>query len=324
MTEHKLSQVPKNACDLRSKHNNYASYNLLVILGPTASGKTRLAVDAATILGGEIISADSRQVYRGMDIGTGKDLGEYADIPYHIIDIVEPGYEFNVFEFQQRFYTAFADIHARGRIPVLCGGTGLYLDAVLNGYHMVEAPPDPALRARLGHLTHEELREELLRLKPQQHNSTDLAERERLMRAIEIATAQKHAPPAPALPQLCPLVFGLQWPRPQLRERIRERLHLRLQQGMVDEVERLHQEGTNWETLEFYGLEYRFIAQYLQGELSYNDMVQKLGSAICKFAKRQETWFRRMEKRGTAIHWLDPAVEPLAHLLQVCKGASTP
>lgn len=301
-----------------------AAYNLMVILGATASGKTRLAVDAATRLGGEIISADSRQVYRGMDIGTGKDLDEYGAIPYHLIDIVEPGYEFNVFEFQQRFYAAFAEIQARGLLPVMCGGTGLYLEAVLNEYHMVEAPHDPELRARLERLSHAELRDELLRLKPEQHNSTDLEERERLVRAIEIAVAQKQAPPSTAPPTLRPLVFGLRWPRPLLRQRIRERLHQRLQEGMVAEVERLHQEGTSWKTLEFYGLEYRFIAQYLQGALSYNDMVQKLGSAICKFAKRQETWFRRMEKRGTTIHWLDPEDAPLARLLQICKSAPTP
>ncbi|MDY0290869.1 MAG: tRNA (adenosine(37)-N6)-dimethylallyltransferase MiaA [Desulfuromonadaceae bacterium] len=297
-------------------------YNLVVLLGPTASGKTRLAVDAATKLGGEIISADSRQVYRGMDIGTGKDLEEYGTIPYHLIDIVEPGYEFNVFEFQQRFYAAFEEIQARTRMPLLCGGTGLYLEAVLSGYLMVEAPLNPVLRARLEPLTHSELQEELLRLKPEQHNSTDLEERERLIRAIEIARAQKHAPPTPALPELRPLVFGLQWARPRLRQRIGERLHQRLQQGMVEEVERLQQQGTSWETLEFYGLEYRFIAQYLQGVLSYSDMVQQLERAIGKFAKRQETWFRRMEKRGTTIHWLDPEDAPLAQLLHICGRTS--
>jgi len=295
-----------------------------VILGPTASGKTRLAVDCATPLGGEIVSADSRQVYRGMDIGTGKDLEEYADIPYHLINVVAPGYEFNVYEFQQRFYAAFEDIHARGRLPIMCGGTGLYLEAVLNGYHMVEAPPDPELRARLERLTQEELQGELLRLKPQQHNSTDLDERERLIRAIEIAIAQERVPSSPAPPRLRPLVFGIQWPRPLLRQRIRERLNQRLQQGMVEEVEGLHQGGTSWETLEFYGLEYRFIAQYLQGKLTYDDMVEKLGNAICKFAKRQETWFRRMEKRGTTIHWLNPEDAPLIHLLQIYKAAPTP
>jgi tRNA dimethylallyltransferase len=292
-----------------------APYNLLVILGPTASGKTRLAVEAASQLDGEIISADSRQVYRGMDIGTGKDLEEYATIPYHLIDIVEPGYEFNVYEFQQRFYPAFEDILSRGKLPVLCGGTGLYLEAVLNGYTMVEAPHDPELRARLEPLSHAELEQELKRLKPEQHNTTDLEERERLIRAIEVATAQHNAPPPPQRPELHPLIFGLQWPRPLLRTRIRARLQQRLEQGMVEEVERLHQQGTSWETLDFYGLEYRFIARYLQGELSYDNMVEQLGTAICKFAKRQETWFRRMGKRGTSIYWLAPEADPLGMVI---------
>lgn len=296
--------------------------NLIVILGPTASGKTCLAVEAARHLNGEIISADSRQVYRGMDIGTGKDLNEYGNIPYHLIDIVAPGYEFNVYEFQQRFYTAFAAIHARGRMPILCGGTGLYLEAVLSGYRMVEAPPDMALRERLSAMSTPELRQELLRLKPEQHNSTDLEERARMIRAIEIALAQEAEEPATAVPELHPLVFGLSWARPILRQRINVRLQQRLEQGMLDEVRRLHENGTSWETLEFYGLEYRFIAQYLQGQLDYTTMVEKLGNAIGKFAKRQETWFRRMEKRGTCINWLNPEAAPIEHLLQVCRAAS--
>lgn len=294
--------------------------NLIVILGPTASGKTCLAVEAARHLNGEIISADSRQVYSGMDIGTGKDLHEYGDIPYHLIDIVAPGYEFNVYEFQQRFYAALNAISARGRIPILCGGTGLYLEAVLSGYRMVEAPPDMALRARLSDLSTFELRQELLRLKPEQHNSTDLEERERIIRAIEIASAQQAAEPIPDAPELHPLIFGLRWERPVLRQRIKTRLHQRLGQGMLAEVQQLHDNGASWETLEFYGLEYRFIAQYLQGQISYPDMVEKLGNAICKFAKRQETWFRRMEKRGTCINWLNPEAEPTQHLLQTCRA----
>lgn len=197
MPESNLLKAQKNTTAIYPRHSESAPYNIVVILGPTASGKTRLAVDSAVRLGGEIISADSRQVYRGMDIGTGKDLEEYGDMPHHLIDIVDPGYEFNVFEFQQRFYAAFEDIRMRERLPVLCGGTGLYLEAVLNAYHMVEAPPDPELRARLERLTHTELQNELLRLKPEQHNSTDLAERERLIRAIEIAAAQQQEPPLP-------------------------------------------------------------------------------------------------------------------------------
>lgn len=312
MPESKLNHIQK-----------HTSSNMLVILGPTASGKTRLAVDAATQLGGEVISADSRQVYRGMDIGTGKDLEEYDTIPYHLIDIVSPGYEFNVYEFQQHFYRIFEDIRSRGKLPVLCGGTGLYLEAVLSGYTMVEAPLDPELRARLEPLSLAQLEHELTRLRPQQHNTTDLEERERLIRAIEVATAQLNAPPLPDPPELSPLIFGLQWPRPLLRQRIRARLQQRLEQGMVEEVERLHQDGTSWDVLEFYGLEYRFIAQFLQKRLGYNDMVQQLGTAICKFAKRQETWFRRMERRGTAIHWLDPEDDPLGHLLQTYRDTAT-
>ncbi len=292
--------------------------NLIVILGPTASGKTRIAVETARHLNGEIISADSRQVYCGMDIGTGKDLHEYGGISYHLVDIVAPGYEFNVYEFQQRFYTAFAAISAREHIPILCGGTGLYLEAVLNDYRMVEAPPDMVLRERLSDLSILELRQELLRLKPEQHNSTDLDERERIIRAIEIALAQRKAGPVAETPKLHPMIFGLSWARPVLRQRIKARLHERLEQGMLAEVQHLHENGTSWETLEFYGLEYRFIAQYLQGQLSYTDMVEKLGNAICKFAKRQETWFRRMEKRGASINWLDPRNEPLTHLLRMC------
>ncbi|MDY0212379.1 MAG: tRNA (adenosine(37)-N6)-dimethylallyltransferase MiaA [Desulfuromonadaceae bacterium] len=293
--------------------------NLIVILGPTASGKTCLAVETARRLNGEIISADSRQVYCGMDIGTGKDLQEYGNTPYHLIDIVAPGYEFNVYEFQQRFYTAFSDICARGHIPVLCGGTGLYLEAVLSSYRMVEAPPDMALRARLSDLSTLELRQELLRLKPEQHNNTDLEERERVIRAIEITLAQKNTEPTADIPEIFPLIFGLRWERPVLRQRIKTRLYQRLEQGMLAEVQHLHDNGASWETLEFYGLEYRFIAQYLQGQISYPDMVEKLGNAICKFAKRQETWFRRMEKRGTCINWLNPEAEPTKHLLQVYR-----
>lgn len=297
--------------------------NLLVILGPTASGKTRLGVDAARALGGEILSADSRQVYRGMDIGTGKDLAEYDEIPYHLIDIVDPGYEFNVFEFQQRFFEAFSDITSRGALPVLAGGTGLYLDAVLKGYRMVDVPENPELRRQLAKLSSEELTVRLSALRPQQHNTTDILERERLVRAIEIAEGETAASAKlPPLPELRPLVFGVRWERAILRQRVTARLKQRLEQGMIEEVERLHLAGIPYETLEFYGLEYRFLAQFLKGELRRNDMVQKLNSAIHQFAKRQETWFRRMERQGTAIHWLDGAGDPLRQLLDIWKQPS--
>lgn len=294
--------------------------NLLVILGPTASGKTRLGVGAARALGGEILSADSRQVYRGMDLGTGKDLAEYGDVPYHLIDLVEPGYEFNVFEFQRRFFEAFAEIAGRTRLPILVGGTGLYLDAVLRGYRLVEVPENPELRRQLAELSLDRLSARLLELRPKLHNTTDILERDRLIRAIEIAEgeqmADRHLPPPP---ELRPLIFGVQWERAELRHRITARLKERLGRGMIEEVERLHRQGVPYETLEFYGLEYRFIAQFLKGELNRNDLTQKLGSAIHQFAKRQETWFRRMERQGTQIHWLNGAGDALDELLHIWR-----
>ena len=293
-----------------------SAINLIVLLGATATGKTRLAVDAARLLNAEIISADSRQVYRGMDIGTGKDLAEYAEIPYHLIDIVDPGYEFNVFEFQQAFCRAFEDIERRDHMPLLCGGTGLYLDAVLGDYRLAQVPRNEALRDELAPLADDQLRQRLLQLAPQQHNETDLQERERILRAIEIASAPP-AEPHPVLQRLQPLVFGLHWERSIIRKRITARLKQRLEEGMIDEVARLHEQGTSWHALEFYGLEYRFIAQHLQGTLNRNDMVQKLNSAIHQFAKRQETWFRRMERRGCTIHWLQGDEQPLAEMMRI-------
>jgi len=296
------------------------AFNLLVILGPTASGKTRLGVEAARALGGEIISADSRQVYRGMDIGTGKDLAEYGDVPHHLIDIVDPGHEFSVFEFQRRFFDAFADIRARGGLPLLVGGTGLYLDAVLKGYRLVEVPENPARRAELAKLGPDELAERLKTIRPDLHNTTDLLDPERLVRAIEIAEGEAAAAAdLPPLPELNPIVFGIRWERGELRRRITGRLRERLQNGMIEEVARLHEEGVPWETLDFYGLEYRFVARHLRGELNKNDMFQKLNSAIHQFAKRQETWFRRMERHGTEIIWLEGAGEPLREILATTK-----
>jgi tRNA dimethylallyltransferase len=300
------------------------SCNLLVVLGPTASGKTRLAVGAAQALRGEIISADSRQVYRGMDLGTGKDLGEYGAISHHLIDILEPGEEFHLFAFMRRFGEAFEAVQRRGRLPVLAGGTGLYLDAVLRGYQLAEVPENPPLRAELAEFSMEELAERLRGLRPALHNTTDLTDRARLLRAIEIAEGEASAVPLPPLPELRPLVFGLRWERSELRRRITVRLKERLEQGMIEEVERLHAAGVPWATLEFYGLEYRYVAQHLQGQLNRNDMFQKLCSAIHDFAKRQETWFRRMERQGVTIHWLDGAGEPLAELLALVKAPLGP
>lgn len=292
--------------------------NILVILGPTASGKTGLAVEAARNLGGEIISADSRQVYRGLDIGSGKDLGEYGETPYHLIDIVDPGYEFSLFNYLKRFSITFEDISSRGKLPILAGGTGLYLDAVLRGYEMVEAEENPQLRKELELLPINELRTRLEKIRPQQHNTTDLDDRHRLIRAIEIAEAQAYAEKEPlSLPQLSARIFGIHWPREILRQRITRRLKERLELGMIEEVENLHANGVSWETLDFYGLEYRYVSQYLQGQLNRNDLFQKLNSAIHKFAKRQDTWFRRMEKNGVDIHWLEGSETPAAELLAV-------
>ena len=300
------------------------AFNLLVILGPTASGKTKLGVQLAERLNGEIISADSRQVYRGLDIGSGKDLEEYNDIPYHLIDIVDPGFEYNLFEFQKHFTLAFKDISCRQKLPLLVGGTGMYIDAIVKGYDMVEAPVDPDLRNELNAKTQEELITQLKGLQPGLHNTTDLEDKDRIVRAIEIAlaekTAQQKAEPYAEKPDVNPLVFGIQWDRDVLRKRITLRLKDRLEQGMIEEVEGLHAAGVSWDTLAFYGLEYRFLAEHLQGKLSRNDMFQKLNSGIHKFAKRQDTWFRKMERKGTNIHWLAGDKDPFAQASSILES----
>ena len=294
------------------------STDALVILGATAGGKTALAVAAARHLGGEIIAADSRQVYRGMDLGTGKDLAEYGEIPYHLIDIADAGSEYNLYQFQRDCYAAIMAIRARQRLPIICGGTGLYLDAVLRGYHLVEVPRNPHLRQQISTWSDDQLRRRLLEIKPRQHNRTDLDERDRLVRAYEIACGEKAAGPAEPFAWR-PLVFGLQWPREVLRQRIAERLRTRLEQGMIEEVQGLYEAGVTWQQLEFYGLEYRFIARYLQGELSRNEMVQQLARAIGQFAKRQETFFRRMERQGVQINWLDAQQQPFVQLCRILE-----
>ena len=282
------------------------SFNLLAVLGPTASGKTRLAVELAEEFGGEIISADSRQVFRRMDIGTGKDLAEYGKTPYHLIDILEPGDEFSVFAFQRLFLKVFAEISSRERLPILCGGTGMYLDAALRGYRMVEIPENKAWRAELEGASNEELVKRLVKLRPEQHNNTDLLDRQRIIRALEIA---RFTPDIDSnndsFPDIKPLVIGIRRERSDLRRRITERLRRRLQEGMIDEARRLSDEGVTWERLDYYGLEYRFAGAFLRGELSENDLFQKLNSAIHNFAKRQETWFRRMERCRVPINWVD-------------------
>ena len=295
----------------------FPSPDLLVILGPTASGKTAVAAQVARHLDGEIISADSRQVYRGMDLGTGKDLDAYGDVPYHLMNIVDPGYVFNVFEFQRRFWEAFSDIRDRGKFPLLVGGTGLYLEAVLKKYRMFQVPEDAELRRRLSSFSLPRLGQLLRTLQPALHNTTDLRDRSRLIRAIEIAKFQREADPDSfPLPSFSPLVCGIRWERKLLRKRITDRLRQRLQEGMIEEVRALLQSGIPTETLEFYGLEYRFISQYLRGEMKFNDLFQRLNSAIHQFAKRQETWFRRMERRGIRIRWVEGDGEPASAILR--------
>ncbi|MFZ4855932.1 MAG: tRNA (adenosine(37)-N6)-dimethylallyltransferase MiaA [Desulfuromonadaceae bacterium] len=296
------------------------SFDMLIILGPTASGKTRLAIALAEIYGGEIISADSRQVFRGMDIGSGKDLHEYGQVPYHLIDIMDAGGEFSVFEFQRRFLSSVADISARKALPILCGGSGLYLDAALRGYRMIEVPKDETLRSQLALKNDAELAEELCRLKPNLHNSTDLLDRERTVRAIEIARGEfkKNTAAAPQ-PPVHSVVIGIRWEREALRLRITRRLRERLDNGLIEEVELLHAGGIAWEQLDYYGLEYRYVGSYLKGDMNRNDMFQKLNSAIHEFAKKQGNWFRRMERHGIAINWIDGSGDQLTQSEEIIK-----
>ncbi len=300
-----------------------SAFNLLVVLGPTASGKTKLAVELAKQLNGEVLSADSRQVYRGLDIGSGKDLAEYEDVPYHLIDIVDPGYEFNIFDFQQHFVKAFEDINQRGKLPILAGGSALYVDSIIKGYRLIAVPENPTLRAELADLSQETLIERLLKLKPNQHNTTDLTDRSRLIRAIEIAEGEQAAnAKLPPFPEIKPFILGLEWQRPIIRERITARLKVRLEEGLIEEVQQLHQQGVAWQTLDFYGLEYRFVAQYLQGNITKNDMFQKLNSAIHQFAKKQDTWLRRLQRNGFDIHWLDGTEDTFSNAMTTLAKAN--
>jgi tRNA dimethylallyltransferase len=283
--------------------------NLVVILGPTASGKTEIATRLAGDLHGEIISADSRQVYRGMDIGTGKDLNQYTinekRIPYHMIDIIDPQNEFNLFEFQKIFYKNFSKIRNKGNLPILVGGTGLYLQAVLSGYEMPDAQTEPELRKDLEHKSLEDLQEILFTFKTHLHNKTDLEHKQRLIRAIEIELARNIInSEQEMIPEINAAIFGICWERSVLRQRITLRLEERLKQGMIEEVERLHAAGLSWSRLDSFGLEYRYISKYLQNMISYDEMKNKLNTAIHQFAKRQETWFRRMERKGITIKWI--------------------
>jgi tRNA dimethylallyltransferase len=279
---------------------------LICILGPTAAGKTRLAAHVAATASGEVISADSRQVYRHMDVGTGKDLEDYLvdgrTVRTHLIDIVDPGYEYNVYEFKRDCVAAIREIHSRGRLPVLCGGTGLYLSAVLQDYQLLSAPPDPTRRAELQATPTEQLVTELRSHGPI-HNTSDVRDRERLIRAIEIAEADPSAR-APSI-ALDSCVLGLRWERRDLRECITQRLAYRLEHGLLDEVRALLDRGLAHDQLIFYGLEYRYVTEHLRGDITRRQMFDALNAAIHQFAKRQDTWFRRMQRQGVIIHWLD-------------------
>ena len=297
---------------------------MITILGPTACGKTALATALAARLDGEIISADSRQVYRRMDIGTGKDLADYLvdgkHIPYHLIDICEPGTKYNLFEYQHDVLQAYADIVARGRRPILCGGTGLYLEAVIKGYHLSPVPQNETLRRQLEEKSMDELTAMLRNLKEQSgsamHNTTDVDSKQRAIRAIEIEMHNLEQPmPEREAPAVDALIVGLDVPREVRRERITRRLKDRLEQGMVEEIRALLDSGIPAEDLMYYGLEYRYVTEYVLGITSYEQMFSRLEIAIHQFAKRQMTWFRGMERRGCVIHWID-AMQPLDKMLQ--------
>lgn len=282
----------------------YDEYDLICVLGPTASGKTKYAVRLAKEIGGEILSGDSRQVYRGMDIGTGKDLADYGDVPYHLIDIVDAGTKYNIYQYQHDFEKAYQDILSRGKRPILCGGSGLYLEAATCGYYLPDVPADPELRAELAKIPTEGLiaRYESLR---QPHNTTDYDTRQRLIRALEIAIYEESHPVTRTsfLPKNTKYI-GINVSREVRNARIDARLKARLDEGMVDEVRSLLDSGIPAEDLLYYGLEYKFLTLYLTGQLSYDEMVEKLRIAIHQFAKRQMTWFRGMERRGIEIEWI--------------------
>ena len=311
---------------------------MITILGPTASGKTPVAARLAAEIGGEIISADSRQVYRRMDIGTGKDLADYTVsqgdgsivIPYHLIDIREPGTKYNLFEYQQDFFDAYQDIRSRGAVPILCGGTGLYIEAVLKGYHLSPVPQNQALRDALEGKPLDELTRMLTELKAKtgsnMHNTTDVDSCQRAIRAIEIETYNiEHPTPRRELPPVESVIIGIDIDRELRREKITRRLKARLEEGMVEEVKALLDEGIPAEDLIYYGLEYKFVTEYLTGQTSYDEMFTRLEIAIHQFAKRQMTWFRGMERRGFEINWIDatlPIEEKVSQIIQIVNSKS--
>lgn len=289
-------------------------YNCIIILGPTAVGKTAIGVALARAFNGEIISADSRQTYRHLDIGSGKDLADYAAseegpaVPYHLIDITELPAEYNVYNYQQDFYKAFKDITERGKLPVVVGGTGMYIDAIVRDYQLVILPENKKLHEELEATPLEVLAERLIKLQPDLHTKCDLLEKDRVIKALEIIEAKKQGLDSTSVqrPDIRPFIIGTTLPRPQLWENISIRLRERLDSGMIEEVQSIHDSGISWERLEKLGLEYRFCSQFLQGQIaSKEDLYEGLFVAIRQFAKRQETWFRMMVKKGVEIHWLD-------------------
>ena len=302
-------------------------YDLITIVGPTASGKTVLAAQLAYDLNTEIISGDSRQIYRGMDIGTGKDLADYVvngrQIPYHLIDIRDAGYKYNVYEYQHDFYDAYSKIKDKGKLPVLCGGTGMYVESVLNGFRLLKVPENPELRKTLENKSLEELTGILSTYK-NLHNKTDVDSVKRAIRAIEIEEYTQHQ--NPEINEFAPLnslTVGIDIDRNLRRQKITKRLKSRLEEGMIDEVKRILDSGVKPDDLIYYGLEYKFVTQYLIGELSYQDMFEMLEVAIHQFAKRQMTWFRGMERRGLPIHWIQADIPNEEKVAEIKRLMST-
>jgi tRNA dimethylallyltransferase len=298
-------------------------YDLVVITGPTASGKTRLASLLAYELDGEIISADSRQVYRKMDLGTGKDYEDYivneTTIPSHLIDIQDPGYKYNVYEYQSDFFRIFEEIKNRNKFPIMCGGTGLYIQAVLERFKMVHVPPDPDLREQLKDKNLQELSSILASFK-KLHNTTDTDTVKRAIRSIEIESYyQNHPEIEVKLPKINPLLIGVNIDRELRRKKITKRLKERLKQGMIKEVENLIAAGTSPEDLIYYGLEYKFVTRYVTGKISYEEMFESLNIAIHQFAKRQMTWFRGMERKGHKIIWVDAKKDANQNIKSILK-----
>lgn len=302
------------------------NYELITIIGPTASGKTAFAAALAARLDTEIISGDSRQVYRSMDIGTGKDLADYVvdgkQIPYHLIDICNPGDKYNVFEYQHDFHKAFEEIRKKGKLPILCGGTGMYIESVLRGFKLLDVPQNPALRESLKGKSLAELEQILVSYKVL-HNKTDVDSAQRAIRAIEIEEFYKtEAPDKREYAPINSLIIGVDIDRDLRREKISKRLRARLDEGMVDEVRAILATGVNPDDLIYYGLEYKFLTLYIIGQLTYDEMVSQLEIAIHQFAKRQMTWFRGMERRGLHIHWLDatlPTDEKINNVLALIQ-----